>query len=118
MFKNSISLDLPLSIHVKFSVIVIVLLFLSFILINISVNHLNELVICLKLPYIIKLDSLSLFYLNILIAKSFIPSNLLLGFKKELEIIKLFILQCKYYKDKNHLSDFFDFFSKPFEIDI
>ena len=106
--KNSISSVLPLSIQTKFLITVIILSSLSFKVTGMSIYHPNESVICLELPFIAKLDGLSAFYLSVLIARSFIPLNSLLEFKKDLKIVKSFILAFRYYKDNNHSSDSFD----------
>src|SRR6266498_20047 len=92
----------------KFLITVTVLSSLSFKVTGMSVYHPNELVICLELPFMVKLDSLLVFYPSALIAKSFIPLNSLLGSKKDSEIVKSFILAFRYCKDDNHLSDSFD----------
>src|SRR3954454_5483608 len=106
--KNSIGSVLPLSIQTKFPMIVTVLSSLSFKVIGTSVYHSNESVICLELPFMAKLDGLSAFHSNALIAGSFIPLNSLLGSKKDSEIVKSFILAFRYCKDDNHSSDSFD----------
>src|SRR2546423_10198223 len=103
--KNSIGSVLPLSIRTKFPITVTVLSSLSFKVTDTSVYHPNESVICLELPFMAKLDSLSAFHSSALIARSFIPLNLLLGSKKDLEIVKSFILAFRYCKDDNHSSN-------------
>src|SRR4051794_13303562 len=106
--KNNIGSVSPLSIRTKFPITVTVLSSLSFKVTDTSVYHPNESVICLELPFMAKLDGLSAFHSSILIAGSFIPLNSLLGSKKDLEIVKLFILALRYCKDDNHSSDSFN----------
>src|SRR5436190_10082205 len=106
--KNSIGSVSPLSIRTKFPITVTDLSSLSFKVTGMSVYHPNELMICLELPFIAKLDGLSAFHSSALIAGSFIPLNSLVVSKNDSEIIKSFILAFRYYKDDNHLSDFFD----------
>src|SRR5438045_9558538 len=67
--KNSIGSVSPLSIRTKFVITVTVLSSLSFKVTGTSVYHPNELVICLKLPFMAKLDGLSAFHSSALIAE-------------------------------------------------
>src|SRR4030095_5441388 len=94
--KHSIGLGSPLSIQVKFPVAITVLPSLSFILTGTSINHPNDSVICLELPFISKSDGLSAFHPRALITPLF---------KNDSEIDKSFILAFRYCRDENHSSD-------------